>query len=165
MDAFHTHSGTLYYPHVWLFMMDWWVPLLFGVAGVAVGMSHLDLDQRLGKAYPELTWVHVAFGMGSFAVIYFISGFLNIDDTRKTVLLCTLAFLVWYIYDKTYSGFLLALVTAAIGTFVEISLIRSHWFFYTNPDFFGVPYWLPALYVAASVAVGNFARKLNCAIL
>ena len=161
MDGFHTHSDTLFYPHVWLLKMDWWVPFLFGGAGVAVGLSHLDLDLRLGKDYLDLTWVHVAFGMASFAAIYFISGFLKIDETRKVVLLYTLAFLVWYIYDKTYSGLLLALVTAVLGTFSEISLIAADWFYYTHPDFLGVPYWLPALYVAASVAVGNFARKMS----
>lgn len=164
MDGFHTHSDTLFYPHVWMLMMDWWVPLLFGAAGIAVGLSHLDLDRRLNKSYPDLTWIHVAFAVASFAAIYFISGFLKIDETRKLVLLYTLAFLVWYIYDKTYSGFILAIVTSLIGSFVEGSLISMDWFYYTRPDFFGVPYWLPALYIAASVSVGNLARKINSAL-
>jgi hypothetical protein len=55
---------------------------------------------------------------------------------------------------------MLGIVTAALGCFVEISMIRMEVFFYFEPNFFGVPSWLPFLYFAGSVTVGNLGRKL-----
>jgi hypothetical protein len=161
MDGFHTHSGTAYYPRPWKWMMAWWVPLLFGTATVTIGLSHLDFDKWLRRVQRNHSWFAVWSGIVCFAALYFASAYLSIDETQKLSVMIVTAFLVWYVLEKTYAGFLFALVIAAIGTAVESLLGHAGLFIYTKPDMFGVPYWLPCLYVAASVAVGNLARKLQ----
>ena len=57
----------------------------------------------------------------------------------------------------------LALATAAVGVGVEATLASRGVFSYVAPDAGRVASWLPWLYVAASVAVGNLARYLAAA--
>jgi hypothetical protein len=49
---------------------------------------------------------------------------------------------------------------AASGVAVEAILSSAGLFSHTHPDILGVALWLPWLYVAASVGVGNVGRWL-----
>lgn len=160
-DGFHTHSGTTYYPHIWIFMMAWWVPLLFGSAGVSVGLSHLHLDLHLKRKPYTGTWLQVTVGILAFGAIYFASGFLPASNLEKFVVLGLASVGLWYVFDRTWQGFLQAIPTALVGCTIEILLIHFGKFYYNNPDFLGIPAWLPFLYLSASVSVGNLARKLH----
>lgn len=92
--------------------------------------------------------------------MYFASGFLVVSEKIKIVALAIMAFTVWYLFDKSLSGLILAFIVGICGSLVEIMIISTGHFYYNNPDFHGVPYWLPLLYIAASVSVGNLGRKL-----
>ena len=67
---------------------------------------------------------------------------------------------MWYVSDKTWQGFVLAILTAIVGTGFEMVLTTTGHFYYTQPHILGVPVWLPLLYICASIAVGNLGRKL-----
>jgi hypothetical protein len=67
---------------------------------------------------------------------------------------------IWLALDGTAVGFALAVATAAMGVVVEATLVSLGAFTYVAPDAGRVASWLPWLYVAASVAVGNYARWL-----
>jgi hypothetical protein len=71
--------------------------------------------------------------------------------------------LVWLLLDRTWQGVVLAILTAIVGTLVEITLVRLGAFWYLPPKdaLFGVGSWLPWLYFSASVAVGNLGRFLQ----
>jgi hypothetical protein len=68
---------------------------------------------------------------------------------------------MWIVLDGTVVGLGLAIATAASGVLVEATLVSLGVFTYVAPDAGRVASWLPWLYVAASVAVGNFARWLG----
>src|SRR6266700_6546545 len=74
LDAFHVHSKVEHYAVPVLFGLAWWVPLLFGVAAVAIGYSHPLVDPLIGNTRPErrlsislgeLTWLLLAQLVGA----------------------------------------------------------------------------------------------------
>jgi len=67
---------------------------------------------------------------------------------------------VWLALDGTLPGLAIALGTAACGFAVEAVLVSRGMFYHTRPDWLGVASWIPWIYVAGSVAVGNLARWL-----
>lgn len=160
-DGFHTFSGTLVYTSPWILRMAWWVPLLLGSAGAAIGISHLSFDARFPHRPPyPLTGPHVLLGIVLFGAQYFMSGFLQIPNGSQLVLQAVVSAQIWYLFDRSRPGVFLAVMTGACGTLTEITLIHFGLFYYTEPDIFGVPFWLPFIYTSASVAVGNVARTL-----
>lgn len=160
-DGFHSHTDTLAYPEVWKFKMAWWVPLLFGSATVVVGYSHSHMDILWNKRR-NFSWKFTLIGVFSFISIYFLSAILNLNELTKSSIIYVLAMLIWYFFDRTFYGLILAILTSIIGSLVEISLIFTQNFYYLpeHSHIWGIPYWLPALYIAASVTIGNFGRKL-----
>lgn len=160
-DGFHTHSGTEVYPHPWLFMMAWWVPLLFGSATVAIAASHLAFDERTRHRPRFVAGGEVISGVALFAVLYFVSGFMKTDLLPKLIVMGVFALAHWQILEGTISGLKLAFATALVGCLVEIILIKLGLFYYTAPDFLGLPLWLPFLYVTASVTTANMARVMT----
>jgi len=159
-DLFHVKSLTSGYPFHKYFGLAWWVPLLFGSATVVVAISHVLADKLFKRQPRELSMRQVVMGLWSFMFIYYASGYLMLSQYYKIAALGFIAFSIWYIFDKTLLGLILAFLTAIFGCLIEIMIIQTGHFYYNIKDFFGIPYWLPFLYMTASVVVGNLGRKL-----
>jgi Insulin-induced protein (INSIG) len=159
LDALEVYSGIERYPRPMLFGVAWWVPLLFGVAAVAIGYSHPLVDplisrtrpyRRLSSSIGELTWLVLA---------YLISA--RPPDSLARVGLIAIIYLnFWLLAGRSWQDLLLAFVTVVTGTLTEMILVKAGGFSYTHPDILGVPYWLPGLYACASLAVGDLGRSL-----
>lgn len=170
-DFFHVLTKTTGYPPnlfgLYIFGLPFWVFFLMGGASLAVGLAIPWLDTYLGpnKKRPGAQSGGLAvFGLFIFLGLYGLSGFLpgpagGIND----FIFAILAVLVWVFLDRTWQGIFLGILTAAAGVYTEITLVGLGAFFY-HPDranFFGVASWLPWLYFAASVTIGNFGRYLK----
>lgn len=160
-DAFHSHSGILAYPDPWIFNMAWWVPLLFGSATLTVAFGHLWYDRLLRLPYRYLSDGDVVSGMVAFVVLYAASAYMPLSDDTKTVVFGIAVVLMAGRWNRNWHAIPQMAATALIGCSVEIALSHSGYFHYLHPDFWGIPMWLPFLYAAASVAVGNWARWLQ----
>lgn len=135
-----------------------WVPFLFGGATVLIALSHRSRRSR----YP-LTFIRIVVGILAFIGLYALSAFIPIGfGPIKDLILALGAVLIWGLFDKTGIGLFHCAATALFGTAFEIMLTRSGVFFYSpgSDHLMGVPSWLPWLYVAASVAVGNSGSYL-----
>ena len=159
LDALEVYSGIERYPRSMLFGMAWWVPLLFGVAAVAIGYSHPLVDplisrtrsyRRLSSSIGELTWLVLAYLISASAL----------DSQAKVGLIAIIYLNFWLLAGRNWQDLLLSFVTAVTGTLVEMILVNAGVFSYTHPDILGVPYWLPGLYACASLAVGDLGRSL-----
>jgi len=170
-DYTHVISETTGYPQnkfVYYFLsLPFWVPFLFGTGTLLIGFSFPYIDRVLGSAHKDRVGTRsaalVAIGLVFFLGTYMMSGFLPFKTGGLLdVALAVLAILIWLALDGTWQGFLLAVVTAILGTFTEIQLVKAGAFFYREraANFHGVPTWLPWLYFSASVAVGNLGRYL-----
>jgi hypothetical protein len=170
-DLTHVLTGTTTYPPlvygIYFFgLLPYWVPLLFGTAGIAIGASHPWADRWLGGGTRPgtRTWGLVAAGSSAFLGLDALSGWLPRDSLGiASVVLAAGALGLWIWLDRTWQGLVLAAATALVGTAFEVMLIRRGIFAY-RPQLSGLAGaapWLPWLYVAASVAVGNLGRKLQ----
>lgn len=159
-DGFHTHSGTTAYPNIWLLKMAWWTPPLFGMAVVLIGMLTPTLDKPLGKTIRRLTWPSIIIGLFLFGVLYFASGFMPVDPFPKFITIAGGALIIWGFFDRNWQGIIQGLIVAIIGSGVEITLIQLNRFYYTKPEIWGIPFWLPFLYFAGTAVIGNLGRKL-----
>ena len=170
-DAFHVHSGTTDYPKdvfgLYLWRLPFWVPLIFGCAGLAIGLSHPQMDRLLGAPQQRpgsRSLDLVVFGIAAFLGIYAMTAYAPlVPEGSLDVLIAVSALLMWGLLDRTWQGLVLAVLTALVGTTTEILLVKLGAFEYLPPKngLFGVLTSLPWLYISASVAVGNLGRYLQ----
>ncbi len=170
-DYFHVATETTGYPTgryaFYFFGLPYWVPLLFGSAAVVVGMTHPWLDLILPGSPSRPGARNGAWALGGVLVflgLYLASGLLpGPAGSANDALMGMLALMVWAMLDRTWQGIFLGIVTALSGTLVEILLVQGEIFFYHpgRDNLMGVPSWLPWLYFAASVTLGNFGRYLK----
>lgn len=159
-DGFHTHSGTTRYPHPWRWEMAPWVPLLFGASVGIGGPVYAALYPKVGGSRPPPPTRDLAIGFVVFGALYFSTGFWAASSPAKLALLLAAAVVLHGWLDRTLPGFLLSLGVAVVGPCVEATLVHTGAFEYLHPDAFGVPMWLPALYLCSGPVLGQLARKV-----
>lgn len=161
-DIVHVMTLTAgYRSPYWFGLIAWWVPLLFGVATLALIIGQLQLHQYFQQELPKVNFMRVVLSAEFFLLVYVLSGALVWPVLQKSLLLYALGFASIFIWQRTTLGFILALVTAFGGMMAEAFIVSTGRFYYTQPDIFGVPVWLGALYLAASVAAGNLAGMIK----
>lgn len=160
LDYAHVATGAIRYGESVRFV-PWWVPLLYTGAALSIGLSHpiTDTILRHPRRLP-LTPARVAAGFVAFCAIWFASGALPGSSAIVTAILAPASLAVWWWLDRTAIGLLMAAITAVGGSLTEITLSRAGLFSHTHQDVLGLAYWLPWIYVAASVALGNVGRWL-----
>jgi hypothetical protein len=163
LDGVHVATATTRYTHPTVGGLAWWVPLMFGGATLAIGASHRLVDRWLLRdVRPD--GGRVAAGMVLVLGLWATSGLLKPAGTALCIL-APASVAMWLLLDRTLVGLGLAIATAVCGVVVEATLVSLGVFTYVAPDAGRVASWLPWLYVAASVAVGNFARWLGAAAI
>jgi hypothetical protein len=161
LDYGHVWTGTTVYTRPSAFGVAWWVPLLYTGAALGIGLSHPLADRlRSRRSLAPLTPVRLAAGFVGLCAVWFGSGALPLSTTAVSSILAPVALALWFFLDRTGPGLALSFVTALFGFAVEVTLSRAGLFHHTHQDILGVPIWLPWIYVAASVAIGNIGRYL-----
>jgi len=157
LDSVHVHTHTLVYAHPLAFGSAWWVPLLMGCSAAFGGWAYVIGWARLTGPAKLPSWKKVGLAVASFSLMYAASGLLPATAVTKLVVLVVAAVVIHREVDGTRVGAKLAFAGAVIGPFVEAI---NPQFRYLDPDFLGVPIWLPALYACATPAIGQLARRL-----
>ena len=177
LDGYHSAFHVLSYntPHpvylgsIRLFFTDFWVPPLFGLAGIIISTLYILFDQILvtpqSKQLPS--WSKVFFGISFFSFQYWASGYLSYDEplitdgTLWNILLYSGIF-GFILFDLTVAGLIVSILTAISGPLIEIILINQvHLYHYLKPNFFGIPLWIIPIYFLGGQAVGNLARVMK----
>ncbi len=161
-NSFHAFSGTIPVTPTHINpLLDWSSYLLFGFAGVAIGLATMICDKFFRKNPPSATWPN-AIGAGLFlGIFYFISACMFLSNTIILIALIFGFILAWFIYDRSPYTLFTALIVAIAGTAAEITMVNQGVYCYSRPQLMGVAYWLPFLYGLASIATGQIARALN----
>ncbi len=158
-DGFHTHSGTTAYPDPLLLQAAWWVPFEFGFVTAAGGLFYAWAYRALGATRrPARSHIGVAFAL--FGAAYFASGYLPASNAVKSAVLLAAFAAAWVASDRTWQGVVLSLVAAAGGCATEMTLTRAGSFTHLQADRWGIPMWLPFLYLVSGPAIGQLARAL-----
>jgi len=158
LDAIHLFTGTTAYTTPFFFGLAWWVPIEFGAAGIAVGLGRVSLERTLGAESRPPPAPRLWLGLAFFVASYAASGLLSSRAALDALVLAAIFAAAWLACDRTRAGLLAAALTAAIGFAVEVALVRAGVFRYRVPGVLGVATWLPLLYGAAAVGIGNIGK-------
>jgi hypothetical protein len=160
LDAMHTFSNTTEYTPPFVLRTAWWVPLLFTCAYGFGGLLYDDGWKRLRGPSALAPARDVAIAMVVFAALYAASGYAPIGNGSKTLLLLVGAIALWLYTDRTWQGIILTCVAGFFGPLAEVLLSRAGVFRHQQPNFLGIPFWLPALYLSTGPSFGQLARRV-----
>src|SRR5262249_33137322 len=134
--------------------MAWWTPPLFGAAFVLLGVGYA-LARRARDAAPR--GARAASGFTLFAALYFASGFMPVSNAVKLAVLLVGAAVLFAAFDRSRAALVAGLASAIGGPAFEVFLVHIGAFAHLQPDFLGIPMWLPALYLASGPGLGPLA--------
>eukprot|EP00047_Mylnosiga_fluctuans_P006098 m.244824 g.244824 ORF g.244824 m.244824 type:complete len:188 (-) comp14538_c0_seq1:247-810(-) len=145
-----------------IFVAPKWVALTCGTAAVLIGLLFPQVDRIFGvRPQFDQDWANVIRCIVGFCGIAYASAKFSFENNAEmSCFLAAFAIWLWYLSDRTGTGFALGLFVAAIGTAVVQVLVYNGVYSYTKPDFFFVRSWLPCVLFAAGVAFGNLGRQL-----
>jgi hypothetical protein len=156
LDHLHVTEGVLFYAHPVIWGQAWWVfPLFFGATLAIFGglrLVHpkpLDNDPPMRAAAGDFIALVTAYAFTAFAA--------SLPNVVLFVLLGT--WVARAVRGMPGRHIVFCVLCALIGSAFEATLSGTGAFTYYHPDLFGVPRWLPALYLHAAVA-GDSARRV-----
>lgn len=167
-DIIHVVTKTTGYPDYYssyILFIPWWVYPFFGFSGLVISSSFYLLDKKLFQTKntrPSMSKPFLAMnGPIIFLISYIASGVmtqLQIPSLIINFLFFLITLSLWMLLDRTKRTLLMAFVFSAIGILVETTLIKNGVFWYNPPDkaLFGVPTWLPWIYMILVISLGNF---------
>jgi hypothetical protein len=155
--------GALLYPHM---KQPWWTPLMFGFVGLAaVHFAALTTRYLVRSDAPPPPDPPARFAVSAawFVAAYLACGLW--DATRAgavgagLVLVWLLRFLLqWPRKGERAAILIICIGLAVAGSGGEILLVRFHLMSYVRPFLFGLPAWLPGLYLQAGYLSRDIAR-------
>jgi hypothetical protein len=156
LDSYHSAFGVLQYDKPWKALLwgtephpalttVWWVPVLFGLAGLMIGWLYLLLDVVLvpsvaphpmsdgGKNDRDTsddprrpTSPKILMGVSLFTLQYWLSGALyqsGVDRNSILQVMSVIAATAFCLLDQTFAGFLTSTATALGGPVIELGLL------------------------------------------
>lgn len=145
-----------------IFSSVWWVPPSCGMASAMIGVLYPCIDRRLGEPHKfKREWSSVMRCVAVFVGINHASA--KVDFANNVQLSLTLAALsvgLWWTFDRSRSGFCLGVSIAFLATLATQILVYNGVFQYTNPDFLYIRSWLPCIFFAGVITMGNIGRQL-----
>ncbi|CAE1332025.1 Insulin-induced gene 1 protein,Insulin-induced gene 2 protein [Acanthosepion pharaonis] len=135
-----------------MFSSTWWLPPTCGTAAAIIGLLYPCLDNKLGEPHTHRReWSSVMRCVAVFVGINHASA--KIDFANNMQLSLTLAAMsigLWWLFDRSRSGFGLGVGIAVLATFVTQLLVYN-----------GVyKSWLPCVFFSGGVTMGNIGRQL-----
>lgn len=145
-DHLHATHDVLSYPSPMLGAQAWWVPLLFMGATLAVVRgAQLFTPADAPLPSPRVLGADLL----SFCLAYGITSFTH-TLPNVTLALLVLWWLARVTREESRGVIFYSLTLAALGTAFEAALSSTGAFSYHHADFFGVPRWLPGIYLHAA---------------
>ncbi|XP_067891225.1 insulin-induced gene 2 protein isoform X2 [Heterodontus francisci] len=134
--------------------------VLFSIA--VIGLLYPCIDSHLGEPHKfKREWSSVMRCVAVFVGINHASA--KVDFANNMQLSLTLAALsigLWWTFDRSRSGFGLGIGIAFLATLVTQLLVYNGVYQYTSPDFLYVRSWLPCIFFAGGITMGNIGRQL-----
>jgi hypothetical protein len=156
-DHLHVMTGVLSYPRPAFFGEAWWVPLLFAAASVVIVDGARVVRKALrGPLLPVPSGLRIAAGGVGFVTAYAFTAYGH--DRPGLVLWVLIGF--WLARAPTVPRWVLAysIVVAIGGSSFEGFWSRLGFFRYHAPDLWGVPRWLPGIYLHVAFLTADLGR-------
>ncbi|KAM8857045.1 insulin-induced gene 2 protein isoform 1-T1 [Synchiropus picturatus] len=175
---------TLFPPDVMssIFSSAWWLPpccgsassrylvrclgclvcLMAPVSSAVIGLLYPTMDRRLGQPHRfKREWSSVMRCVAVFVGINHASAKVDfVNNVQLSLTLAALSVGLWWTFDRSRCGFTLGVTIALLATLTTQLLVHHQLFRYTSPDFLYVRSWLPCIFFAGVITVGNIGRQL-----
>jgi len=162
LDQIHVLTHTLSYPRQDFLRQSWWVFPQFGIAAIAMTLPFWMLRPVFGDREVEpVAIAEVAWTLIRFVTMYLLSGLLH-DHEWLLVAWFLIAFGLTVARRREGAPVHVHALTCAIGgTAWEATISGLGHFHYDVPSsLFGVPAWLPFLYLHAAYWLRPVARYI-----
>lgn len=165
-DQVHVRTGVLAYRAPAVAGQAAWVPLVFILAAVA-GLAQWSVLARFDPAVrrdlaagPKDRWGtrEALYAVVWMVLVYGSSGF--VQGTPRAAFAVYVALFMLRAWSLRAPGVVThALAFAVGGTAFEAALSSTGAFWYTRPEMFGVPVWLPGLYLHGAFVARAVMRR------
>lgn len=138
------------------------MPLEFGLAGVAVTLAIPVLERAAGDGSPPAWtgWERLR-ELPLLAGLYVTSVAANGPGNWLFAGALLVLLAVRLVFGAVRGDWAFALVAAVAGPAVEATIHATGAFDYTEPDFLGIPIWLPALWANAGLSIRRIFGPLS----
>jgi hypothetical protein len=149
-------------------LTPYWINVSAGFASCFVGILYPLLD-NINRNKFRSKWSKTTRCCGIFmAFLYALSKISSQNNIALSITACILSVGMWYEFDRTAQGWLVAMVVTVCGTFVISSLsLQGHYrlastdYRFAKQDFMGISFWFPFLLFCSSVCLGTVGRQLS----
>lgn len=161
LDGIHSYGDVLSYPDPTFGRWAWFVPLEFGLlgAGAALAMPFLE---RAFAAGATLRWSPserlAEFGL--FTGLYLLTAAVDPSASVLVALAFTVLALARLLLSTVPGDWAYVLAAALLGPAAEALLSGLGLFDYLDPDFAGIPYWLPALWANGGLLIRRLLHPI-----
>ena len=147
LDSIHAYGDVLSYPHPQLGRLAWFVPLEFGLVGLLAGLLAPALERRFaGAGAPAWSLSERLAELALFAALYFLTTLVSGDWAIALAIALAGLALTRLLVTRSRADVPYVLLAAVLGPAAEALLTALGVFDYADPDFAGIPVWLPALW-------------------
>lgn len=163
-DAVHVHTQTLSYPKPFLFGQAAFVFPGFVGAFLAMAFAYGALVRWLPPSIPRAFSTSPTSGSGfiealtTFSLAYALSGYGNREPLQLALILYATAALRLALAPDRLFMTLMALILAVAGMLAEGTMSLFGLVRYREPEIYGVPFWLGALYMHGAFALREAMR-------
>jgi hypothetical protein len=154
LDGIHVYGDVESYENPAFGRWAWFVPLEFGLAGLAAGLAVPLIERIAGPpAPPRFDMARRAVETALFATAYAATAVL--DGSGALWLAAGLSALlgVRLVVAAVPGDWAYALAGAVLGPAAEIAILQTGAFEYAHPDVAGIPIWLPALWANGGLLI------------
>jgi hypothetical protein len=154
LDGIHAYGDVLVYPDPAFGRWAWFVPLEFGLLGVAVGLVMPTLE-RVFAAGATLSWslAQRAGELLLFTGLYLATAVIEPGGAAALAVALGALALVRLITSEVPGDWVYALAAAVLGPAAEAVISALGAFDYVDPDFAGIPIWLPPLWANGGLLI------------
>jgi hypothetical protein len=149
LDGLHAYGGVLSYPEAAFGRWAWFVPLEFGLLGLAAGLAVPEIEGRIGESrVREWGLGRALIELALFAGLYVCTVLADGQAPWPGLLALGLAALavVRLTLFGTRGDAFYVVAAATCGPLAETAISAIDAFAYAHPDFAGIPIWLAPLW-------------------
>ena len=154
LDGIHLLGDVLTYETEAFGEWAWFVPLEFGLAGVAAGIAIPPIERAAGPpAFPRLGLARRVAELLLFAAAYGATALWDGDGAAWVTAGLILLVAVRLSVAPIRGDWVYALAAAVLGPLGEIAILGTGAFEYAHADAAGIPMWLPALWANGGLLI------------
>lgn len=132
------------------FELAWWAPASYSFVFVLMTLCFPPLERMLTATFAFKAWSLLLEFTG--ILVAFMGPIFTKEYPYLMVFILSLYVLFRLGFFHAKWDWLFFLLGATIGPTLQIFLISFDWYHFTDPDFLGIPYWLPLLCGIVSMA-------------